>query len=116
MADESIDAPGQIDYFDDYESIESYHCDWHGVCRRRPWVEIHPVRIIKRGKEVEHIGGWSYLCRRHFWLAQVRRVLSFWSDRSFGWCYACWHPPGEECHCGGSFEANRAHQPPVEAT
>jgi len=39
-----------------------FHCDYHGKCKRKAYVEVYPGN-----------GTWSYLCRWHFILARIFR-------------------------------------------
>lgn len=46
------------------------HCDYHGKCKRKAYVEVYP------GDD-----SWSYLCFWHFILEKLR--LRKWK---YGWC------------------------------
>ena len=41
-------------------------CDFKGKCTNKAYVEVYPF-ILKNSKK-----GWSYLCRKHYYLEQKR--------------------------------------------
>jgi hypothetical protein len=58
-----------IKKIDKEKSDSQFHCDYHGKCKRRAYVEVFPG------------GSWSYLCFFHFTLERLR--FRKWK---YGWC------------------------------
>lgn len=98
------------------QSIREFQCDWKGTCHRYPWVEVYRYVRLKRGDapdRFERMPGWSYLCRRHFWLELLHNRLLAWKRRGIGWCYACWHLSDDECRHGSDRGPYPHAQPPM---
>lgn len=55
------------------------HCDYHGKCKRKAYVEVYPGN-----------GSWSYLCFWHFiWARMTRYKIKIKVKiikRRLGWC------------------------------
>jgi hypothetical protein len=64
------------------EAMEIYHCDWRKKCKRKPYVEVFPLRIkpIEKRKlpcDIYEFNGWSYLCRRHFYWEWMKHNILY---------------------------------------
>lgn len=42
-------------------------CDFKGVCKNKAYAEVYPMMLDKDENE-----GWSYLCKKHYYLEQNR--------------------------------------------
>jgi len=51
------------------------HCDYHGKCKRKAYVEVYPGN-----------GSWSYLCFWHFMYVRITRYKIKIMKRRLGWC------------------------------
>lgn len=56
------------------------HCDWHGKCKRKPYVDVFPLRDKPESErelpcDIWYFGDWSYLCFWHFQYERIRFVI-----------------------------------------
>jgi len=47
---------------------EEMTCDYHGTCKNKAFREVYPSLLGGKHKSK----GWSYLCRKHYYLEQKR--------------------------------------------
>ena len=61
------------------EFAKTYHCNWRGKCKRKPYIEAFPLKDKPKERrqfpcDVWEFDGWSYLC---FWHFQYERLRYF---------------------------------------
>ena len=52
------------EFFDSVNNLFFPKCDWHGTCKNKAFREVYP-KLSKINKK-----GWSFLCKKHFYLEQ----------------------------------------------